>query len=55
MKLKNWDDVLSDLQLEASIGDSEPQDLIDTVERLAGRGCLGSAEQINEFFQYKSS
>lgn len=52
LKLKNWDDVLSDLQLEASIGDSEPQDLIDTVERLAGRGCLGSAEQINEFFQY---
>lgn len=52
LKLKNWDDVLSDLQLEASIGDSDPQDLIDTVERLAGRGCLGSAEQINEFFQY---
>lgn len=52
LKVKNMDDVLSDLQLEASIGDSDPQDLIDTVERLAGRGCLGSTEQINEFFRY---
>lgn len=52
LKVKNMDDVLSDLHLEASIGDSDPQDLIDTVERLAGRGCLGSTEQINEFFRY---
>ena len=45
-------DKLKVKNLEASIGDSDPQDLIDTVERLAGRGCLGSTEQINEFFRY---
>lgn len=52
LKLKRSDDVLSDLQLEAGIGDSDPQYLIGAVERLAGRGCLGSTEQINEFFRY---
>ncbi len=52
LKLKRSDDVLSDLQLEAGMGDSDTQDLIGAVERLAGRGCLGSTEQINEFFRY---
>ena len=44
--------MLSDLQLEAGMGDSDPQYLIGAVERLAGRGCIGSTEQINEFFRY---
>lgn len=52
LKLKRADDVLSDLKLGARCGDSSPQMVISDVERLAGRGCFRSMEQINEFFQY---
>lgn len=52
LKLKRADDVLSDLQLGARCGNSEPQMIISDVERLAGRGCFHSLEQLNEFFQY---
>ena len=52
LRLKRADDVLDDLQLAARCEDSDPQSIIWEVERLAGRGCLGSMEQINEFFRY---
>ena len=52
LKLKRADEVLSELQLEASMGESDPEDVIWTVERMAGKGCLGSIEKINEFFRY---
>lgn len=52
LKLKRADDVLSDLRLTARIDGNDPQDVIRTVEHLAGRGCLGSIEKINELFQY---
>lgn len=52
LRLKRADDVLDDLQLAARCEDSDPQNVIWEVERLAGRGCLGSMEQINEFFRY---
>ena len=52
LKLKRVDDVLDDLQLGARSEDSDPQSIIWEVERLAGRGCLGSMEQVNEFFRY---
>jgi len=52
MKLKRADDVLDDLTLAARCEEKDPQMVISDVERLAGRGCFGSIEQINEFFQY---
>ena len=52
LKIKRADDVLDDLRLMARMGESSPQMVIDEVERLAGRGCFGSVNQINEFFQY---
>lgn len=52
LKLKRADDVLSDLMLTARMEESDPQMVISEVERMAGRGCLGSIDQINEFFQY---
>ena len=52
LKLKNADDVLTELQFEACMGNSDPQKIIWTVERLAGKGSLGSIEMINELFQY---
>ena len=52
LKLKKADDVLSDLQIVARTGGDDPQMIIWTVERLAGKGCLGSIKKINEFFQY---
>jgi len=52
LKLKRADDVLDDLTLAARSGDSDPQMVISDVERLAGRGCFGTVERINEFFQY---
>lgn len=52
LKLKRADDVLEDLMLGARCEDNDPQMIISEVERLAGRGCFGSIEQINEFFQY---
>lgn len=51
LNLKRADDVLSDLQFVARMGDNDPQYVISAVERLAGRGCFHSIEQINEFFQ----
>lgn len=52
LRLKRADDVLDDLQLGARCEDSDSQSIIWEGERLAGRGCLGSMEQINEFFRY---
>lgn len=52
LKLKRANDVLSDLILAARSEDHDPQMVISEVERLAGRGCFGSVERINEFFQY---
>ena len=52
LKLKRADDILEDLQLVARTGDNDPQRIIWEVERIAGRGCLGSLEKINEFFRY---
>lgn len=52
LRIKRVDDVLDDLRLMARMGDNSPQAVISEVERLEGRGCLGSLEQINEFFQY---
>lgn len=52
LKLKRANDILEDLQLVARTGDNDPQRIIWEVERMAGKGCLGSTEKINEFFQY---
>jgi len=52
LKLKRADDVLSNLILAARCEDNDPQMVISDVERLAGRGCFGGVERINEFFQY---
>ena len=52
LKLKRADDVLENLQLVARMGDSDPQWIIYEVERMAGRGCLGTVEQVSEFFRY---
>ena len=52
LKLKRADDVLEDLTLTAQFETKDPQMVIGEVERLAGRGCFGSVERINEFFQY---
>ena len=52
LKLKRADDVLDNLQFVAKMDDNDPQRIIWEVERMAGKGCLGSIEKINEFFQY---
>ena len=52
LKLRRADDVLDDLTLAARCEEKDPQMVISGVERLAGRGCFGSVERINEFFQY---
>ena len=52
LKLKRADDVLDELQLAARMEQRDPQMIIWEVERLAGRGCLGSIEMINELLQY---
>lgn len=52
LKLKRADDVLSDLILAARSENNDLQMVISDVERLAGRGCFGTVERINEFFQY---
>ena len=52
LKLKRADDVLENLQLVARMGDSDPQWIIYEVERMAGKGCLGTVEQVSEFFRY---
>lgn len=52
LKLKRADDVLSDLMLTARMEENDPQMVISEVERMAGRGCLGSINHINEFFRY---
>lgn len=53
LKLKRADEVLSELQLEASMGESDPEDVIWTVERMAGKDCLGSIEKINDSKRHK--
>ena len=52
LKLKRAEDVLENLQFVARMGDDDPQRIIWEVERMAGKGCLGSIEKINGFFQY---
>ncbi len=52
LKLKNADEVLENLQFVASMEETDPQRIIWEVERMAGDGCLGSVEVINELFQY---
>lgn len=52
LKLKRADDVLENLQFIAQMGENDPQRAIWEVERMAGKGCLGSVKRINEFFQY---
>ncbi len=52
LKLKRADDVLDDLTLAARFEETDPQMLISEVEWLAGRGCFGTDERINKFFQY---
>ena len=52
LKLKRTDDILEDLQFAARTEDNDPQWIIYEVERMAGKGCLGSTEKIKEFFQY---
>ena len=52
LKLKRADDVLENLQFIAQTEENDPQRIIWEVERMAGKGCLGSIERINEFFQY---
>ena len=52
LKLKRADDILENLQLVARMGDPEPQWIIYEVERMAGKGCLGTIEQVGEFFRY---
>lgn len=52
LKLKRADAVLDDLQLEARLGYSTPQDAFETIQRLTGRPWIGTSEQTNEFFKY---
>ena len=52
LKLKRANDVLENLQFVARVEDNDPQRILWEVERMAGKGCLGSIEKINEFFQY---
>ena len=52
LKLKRADDVLENLRFTARMENTDPQGIIWEVERMAGKGCLGSIEMINEFFQY---
>ena len=52
LKLKRAEDVLENLQFVARMGDDDPQRIVWEVERMAGKGCLGSIEKINRFFQY---
>ena len=52
LKLKRADDVLENLLLVARLEDTDSQEIVWEVERMAGKGCLGSIEKINEFFQY---
>lgn len=52
LKLKRADDVLDDLQMAAHMEDRDPQSVIWSVERLAGRGCFSSPDQIDAFFKY---
>ena len=51
LKLKKADDILWDLQLEARLGDSNPQRVIWEVER-RGEKSFSSTEQIKAFFRY---
>ena len=52
LKMKRADDVWENLQLVARMEETDPQRIIWEVERMAGKGSLGSIGQINEFFQY---
>ena len=51
LKLEKADDILWDLQLEARMGDSDPQRVIWEVERRVGKRCF-SIEQTKAFFRY---
>ena len=52
VKLKRADDVLDELRFQAHMETTDPQEILWEVERMAGKGCLGSIETINEFFRY---
>lgn len=53
LKLKKSNDILLELETGMHIGEEfDPQYVIYTMERLEGRDCFRSEEQLDEFFQH---
>lgn len=52
LKMKRADDILSDLQAEASLGYTSPNDVFYTITRLTGKRRIGTMEETREFFKY---